>query len=82
VNLPLLFGISIYLFILISLTAWLVKYHQHHDHGLDLPNHIESSLEDSSVDPNLKNLQSKDSQATTSGKKFPAKDDQGGAETH
>ena len=80
-NLPLLFGIIIYLFILISLTAWLVKYHRNQDHSLDSLNQTEQSQEDFSVDPELKNLQSKDSQTVTSGNQSPTKDNQGGAES-
>lgn len=77
-NLPLLFGILTYLFILISLTAWLTKYHQFHGH-MDLPDQTKSTEENSSTVSELINLPLKESVATTSGDRCPVQDDQGGA---
>ncbi len=78
-NLPLLFGILIYLFILISLTAWLTKYHQCQDRGMDLHNQTKPTEEKSSIDSEFMNLPLKDSGGTTSGNRCPVQDDQGGA---
>ena len=78
-NLPLVFGILTYLFILISLTAWLTKYHQFHGHGMDLSDQTKSTEENSSTASELISLPLKESVATTSGDRCPVQDDQGGA---
>jgi hypothetical protein len=64
VSLPLLFGVLTYLFILVILTAWLIRYHNQR-HGTYRKDHLdirEEHLKNESFNPDPK-----DSQTTTSG---------------
>jgi hypothetical protein len=79
VNLPLLFGILIYLFILISLTAWLTKYHRCQDHGINLSDPKKPTEGKFTTNPEFENSSLKDSGTTTSGNDCTVQDDQGGA---